>query len=106
MHSKDKENRRIPFDPEGRLAAILRRREKLESNAFVFGTDNGELAGSFRTAWESLLLLANGYDTKRNKPGARVDRAKLQQTTCTGTTCAMRAPAGSWRMASTSASSS
>jgi hypothetical protein len=45
----------------------------------VFGTENGENVGSFKTAWESLLLVANGYDTKRTKPGARVDRAKLHQ---------------------------
>lgn len=50
--TKDKENRRIPFDPEGRLAAILRRRGKLGPNAFVFGTENGEYVGSFKTAWE------------------------------------------------------
>ncbi len=35
--------------------------------------------GSFKTAWESLLLIANGHDTKRTRPGARVDRAKLRQ---------------------------
>ncbi|HJS43310.1 MAG TPA: hypothetical protein VJ755_07535, partial [Gemmatimonadales bacterium] len=42
-------------------------------------TDNGEYVASFKTAWESLLLVANGYDTKRTKPGARVDRVKLRQ---------------------------
>jgi hypothetical protein len=35
--TKDQENRRIPFDPNGRLAAVLRRRGKLGLNAFVFG---------------------------------------------------------------------
>lgn len=40
--TKDKENRRIPFDPNGRLAAVLSRRGKLGPNAFVFGTENGE----------------------------------------------------------------
>jgi hypothetical protein len=77
--TKDRENRRIPFDPEGRLAAALRRRGKLGPDAFVFGTENGEYVGSFKTAWESLLLVANGHDTKRAKPGARVDRGKLRQ---------------------------
>jgi integrase len=48
--TKDKENRRIPFDPDGRLAAILHRRGKLEPNAFVFGTENGEYLASFKTA--------------------------------------------------------
>ena len=77
--TKDKENRRIPFNPNGRLAAFLSRRGKLGPNAFVFGTENGEYVGSFKTAWESLLLIANGHDTKRLKRGARVDRAKLRQ---------------------------
>jgi integrase len=45
----------------------------------VFGTEDGDYLAGFRTAWESLLLIADGHDTKRAKPGARVDRAKLQQ---------------------------
>jgi integrase len=77
--TKDKENRRIPFDPNGRLAAVLSRRGKLGPNAFVFGSENGEYVGSFKTAWESLLLIANGHETKRAKPSARVDRVKLRQ---------------------------
>ena len=77
--TKDSENRRIPFDPNGRLAAVLSRRGKLGPNAFVFGTENGEYVGSFKTAWESLLLIANGHETKRAKPGARVDRVKLRE---------------------------
>jgi integrase len=78
-HAKDAENRRIPFDPHGRLAPILKRRATLGSNAFVFGSPAGEFVANFKTAWESLLLLANGHDTKRAKPGARVDRVKLRQ---------------------------
>jgi integrase len=78
-NAKDAENRRIPFDPHGRLAPILKRRSALGPNAFVFGSSSGEFLAGFKTAWESLLLLANGHDTKRAKPGARVDRAKLHQ---------------------------
>ncbi len=59
--------------------AILSRRGKLGPNAFVLGTENGEYVASFKTAWESLLLIANGHKTKRTKPGARVDRIKLHQ---------------------------
>jgi integrase/recombinase XerD len=77
--AKDKENRRIPFDPNGRVAAILKRRSRLGPNAFVFGTENGEFIANFKTAWESLLLIANGHETKRAKPGARVDREKLRE---------------------------
>jgi integrase len=78
-NAKDAENRRIPFDPHGRLAPILKRRAALGPNAFVFGSSSGEFMASFKTAWESLLLLANGHDTTRAKPGARVDREKLRQ---------------------------
>jgi integrase len=78
-HAKDRENRRIPFDPEGRLAPILKRRKSLGPSAFVFGSPAGEYVDSFKTAWESLLLVANGHDTKRAKHGARVDREKLRQ---------------------------
>src|SRR5207245_1289374 len=68
-HAKDRENRRIPFDPEGRLAPILNRRKSLGPNAFVFDSPAGEYVDSFKTAWESLLLVANGHDTKRAKHG-------------------------------------
>ena len=40
-HAKDRENRRIPFDPEGRLAPILKRRKSLGPSAFVFGSPAG-----------------------------------------------------------------
>ena len=78
-HAKDAENRRLPFDPQGRLAPILKRRVALGPSAFVFDSPAGEFVANFKTAWESLLLVANGHDTKRAKPGARVDRAKLRQ---------------------------
>jgi len=78
-NAKDHENRRIPFDPHGRLAPILKRRAPLGPQAFVFGSPEGEFQDSFKTAWESLLLVANGHDTTREKPGTRVDRAKLRQ---------------------------
>ena len=78
-HAKDAENRRIPFDPQGRLAPVLKRRASLGPNAYVFGSPAGEFLANFKTTWESLLLIANGHETKRAKPGARVDRARLHQ---------------------------
>ena len=48
-------------------------------DAFVFGAPDGEFQDSFKTAWESLLLVAYGHETKRVRPGARVDRDKLRQ---------------------------
>src|SRR6266850_209052 len=50
-----------------------------EASAYVFGGPEGDYQDSFRTAWESLVLRANGHDTTRAKKGARVDRAKLRQ---------------------------
>ena len=45
----------------------------------MFGSPDGEFQDSFKTAWESLLLVANGHETKRAKPGVRVEREKLRQ---------------------------
>jgi integrase len=78
-HAKDAENRRIPFDPQGRLAPILKRRSTLGSNAFVFGSSAGEFVADFKNAWASLLLVANGYDAKHTRPGVRVDQERLHQ---------------------------
>jgi integrase len=79
MNAKDGENRRIPFDPEGRLAPILKRRGLLGPSAFVFGTTNGAFQERFKSAWESLLLIANGFEPTRTKPGGSLDRTKLRQ---------------------------
>jgi integrase len=79
VNAKDAENRRIPFDPQGRLSPILKRRSTLGPYAFVFGAPEGDFQDSFKTAWESLLLVAHGHPTKRVRPGARVGREKLKQ---------------------------
>jgi hypothetical protein len=34
----------------------------------VFGSPAGEFVASFKTAWESLLLIANGHETKGAQP--------------------------------------
>jgi hypothetical protein len=47
----------------------------------VFGSENGEFLANFKTAWESFLLVANGHETKRPKPGARVDRTSCGRST-------------------------
>jgi integrase len=77
--TKDKENRRIPFDPEGRLAAVLRRRAKLGPQAFVFGTEAGEYQANIQTAWETLRLLAYGYPPRRGANGLAWNREQLRK---------------------------
>jgi integrase len=77
--AKDKENRRIPFNPDGRLAAILKRRSKLGTNAYVFGTANGAYQPELQTAWETLRLLAHGIEPRPTRKGAAWNREQLQQ---------------------------
>src|SRR4051794_3656540 len=76
--TKDRENRRNPFDPEGRLVAILRRRASLGPNAFVFGTDSGEYQAEIQTAWDTLRLLAHGYTPRRSRAGDGWNREQLR----------------------------
>src|SRR2546425_5610562 len=77
--AKDTENRRIPFNPEGRLAAILERRAKLGPDAYVFGSASGAYQPELQTAWETLRLLAHGIEPKSTRKGAAWNREQLQR---------------------------
>jgi integrase len=72
-NSKTEVARIIPFEPGSRLEKILQRRAFLGPDAYVFGnTITGEYVGSFRSAWETLLLLANDVQPTRHAPGQRM----------------------------------
>lgn len=77
--AKDRENRRIPFNPKGRLAAILERRATLGPDAFVFGSASGERQPTIQTAWETLKMLANGIERRLGKEGEEWNRQQLQR---------------------------
>jgi integrase len=77
--TKDKENRRIPFNPKGRVAAILERRAALGPAAFVFGSATGAYQPNIQTAWETLRLLANGIEPKPGRQGAQWNREQLER---------------------------
>ena len=77
--AKDKENRRIPSNPKGRLAAILERRATLGPDAYVFGTASGEYQPELQTAWETLRLLAHGIEPRPTRKGAEWNREQLQR---------------------------
>lgn len=77
--AKDRENRRVPFDPDGRLAAIVKRRESLGLIAYVFGTPTGAYQANIQTAWETLKLLAYGFEPRRGEEGERWNRECLQE---------------------------
>jgi integrase len=65
-HSKTEVARVIPFEPGSRLEKILRRRAFLGPEAYVFGeATSGGYVKSFRSAWETLRLLANDIEPLR-----------------------------------------
>ena len=76
--AKDRENRRIPFNPKGRLAAILKRRSDLGPEAYVFGGVNGTYQPNIQTAWETLRLLSFG-ESRTGKEGVEWNREQLQR---------------------------
>jgi integrase len=77
--AKDKENRRIPFNPDGRLAPVLKRRSTLGPDAFVFGSETGAYQPNIQTAWETLRLLAYGHEPRPSREGAAWNREQLQR---------------------------
>ena len=77
--ARDRENRRIPFNPKGRLAAILKRRAALGPDAFVFGSTHGSYQPTIQTAWETLKLLANGMEPKTGEEGAKWNAEQLRR---------------------------
>jgi integrase len=102
-HAKDSENRRVPFDPQGRLAPILKRRGKLGPSAFVFGSPRANTrTRSGPPGSLSCFVRTVTTPSERRKALASIERSS-GRSTCTGTTCATRAPADSWPRASTSA---
>ncbi len=72
-NSKTEVARIVPFEAGSRLERLLQRRAFLGPDAYVFGdATTGEYVGSFRSAWETLLLLANDVQPTRHAPGQRV----------------------------------
>jgi integrase-like protein len=75
--SKTEVARVIPFEAESRLHKLLKRRKCLGPEAFVFGeATTGAYVKTFRSAWETLLLLANGIEPRREKRGQRLSNRK------------------------------
>jgi integrase len=77
--AKDKENRRIPFNPSGRVAAILKRRSELGPDAYVFGSATGTYQPNIQTAWDTLRLVAYGIEPKTGKEGAGWNQEQLRR---------------------------
>jgi integrase len=77
--AKDKENRRIPFNPKGRLSAILTRRAALGPDAYVFGSTLGTYQPTIQTAWETLKLMANGIELKAGETGLKESQEQLRR---------------------------
>ena len=74
-------SRRIPFEPKGRLAQLLKRRRFLGPKDSCSAPSTGEYQGTIRTAWDSLVLPANGIEPTRTRArrGRHADRGALRQ---------------------------
>jgi hypothetical protein len=69
-HTKASVARRIPFDPEGRLAEILGRRRFVGGpKGFVFGDATGAFVGDFNRLWREVKLIASGMQPEYVKRG-------------------------------------
>jgi integrase len=76
-HSKSEVARVIPFEKKSRLEQVLRRRTFLGPEAYVFGEKTtGEYVKTFRSAWETLLLLSHGIEPTREARGQRPSNRK------------------------------
>jgi integrase len=72
-NSKTEVARVIPFESGSRLEKLLRRRAFLGAESYVFGeATTGQRVTTFRSAWETLLLLANGIEPTRRGRGQRL----------------------------------
>jgi integrase len=80
-NSKTEVARIIPFEQGSRLEEVLRRRTFLGPEAYVFGhSKTGEHVGSFRSAWETLLLLSHGIEpAARSRGQRRLERGALRK---------------------------
>jgi integrase len=88
-NSKTEVARVIPFEPGSRLEKLLRRRAFLGAEAYVFGeATTGQRVTSFRSAWETLLLLANEIEPIRRGRGQRLAPTVTRslESICTGMT--------------------
>ena len=71
-NSKTNVARILPFERGSRLEEVLRRRTFLGPDAYVFGhAKTGDYVGSFRSAWETLLLVSAGVEPSAPARGKR-----------------------------------
>ncbi len=77
--AKDKENRRIPFNPNGRMVAILERRAALGPEAYVFGSENGAYQPNIQTAWETLTPAGARRRAATWEGGQKINEEQLRR---------------------------
>ena len=77
--AKDKENRRIPFNPKGRLAAILERRATLGPEAFVFGSASGAYQPNIQTGLGDAEAARERHRAEDRSGRSAMEREQLRQ---------------------------
>jgi hypothetical protein len=66
---------------------------KFGCTAYVFGSAPGEYQANIQTAWETLRLLANGHEPRRERTGRRGTVNGSRKSTYAGMISGMREPA-------------
>jgi hypothetical protein len=103
--TKDKENRRIPFNPEGRLAAILSGGQSSVPTRTCSAQASGEYHAELQTAWETLRRSRTVSNRDRRGKVRLGIVSSSNGSISAGTTSGTKARADCWPMVSTSASS-
>lgn len=104
-NAKDAENRRVPFDPQGRLAPVLNRRATLvpTRSCSAHRMENSRTAS--RPPGSPSCWSPTGTTRSARNPAFGSTGQSCSRSTFTGMICVTKAPAASWRTASISAPS-
>jgi integrase len=104
-NAKDAENRRVPFDPQGRLAPILKRRAALGPYRSCSAHRMESSRTASRPPGSPSCWSPTGTTRSARNPVFGSTGPSCSRSTFTGTICVTKAPAASWRTASISAPS-
>jgi integrase len=97
-HAKDRENRRIPFDPEGRLTPILKRRKSLGPSALCSARQREHTRTALRRLGSPCFSSRTATTRNARNPVLASIARGSGRSTCTGTTSVTRAPVASSAM--------
>jgi integrase len=102
-NAKDADNRRIPFDPHGRLAPILKRRRRLGRALTSLAPMPESSSPASRQPGNRSCYSQTATTQHVRSPEREWTARSSDRSICTGMTYVTKAPAACWRMVSISA---